>query len=221
MADASLQLAANGGTISDQIARLDEKVEEIEPAGLEDLVSCNRPLQSVMQKGGEIGVARRNEGIEISLGLVSKREDFIARSVSKGRFFSALPSPTPPASDSTKIRFESVVVAIADCLQPDRFVDEARNFRQIPCEIVVRPPTALNAPTQELAVWASVATPTALRGCEAHNPFFLQCKGKGVNDEENPGQRAQQESAICRCRGLSASACGGAGRGCRAAITRI
>ena len=81
MADASLQLAANSGTVSDQIARLDEEVEEIEPPGLglQDLVSCNRRLQRVMQKRGEIGVARRNEGIEISLGLVSKREDFIAR----------------------------------------------------------------------------------------------------------------------------------------------
>ena len=141
MADASLQLAANSRTISDQIARLDEEVEEIEPPGLglQDLVGCNRRLQSVMQKGGEIGVARRNEGIEIGLGLVSKREDFIARKISKGRSLSALPSPTPPASDSTKIRFESVIVAIADRLQAGRFADEARNFRQIACEIVVRP----------------------------------------------------------------------------------
>ena len=80
MAEAPLQLAANSGIIPDQIARLDEKVEEIEPPGLglQDLVSCNRRLQSVMQKGGEIGVARLNEGIEIGLGLVSKREDFVA-----------------------------------------------------------------------------------------------------------------------------------------------
>ena len=141
MADASLQLAANSSAISDQIARLDEEVEEIEPPGLglEDLVSCNRRLQRVMQERSKIGVARRNEGIEISLGLVSKREHFIARSVSKGRSWRALPSPTPPASDSTKIRFESVVVAIADRFQAGCFADESRNFGQIPCEIVVRP----------------------------------------------------------------------------------
>jgi hypothetical protein len=69
-----------------------------------------------MKKGGEIGAARLNEAIEIGLGLVSKRYDFIARKTSKGRFLSASPSPTPPASDSTKIRFESVIVAIADRL---------------------------------------------------------------------------------------------------------
>jgi hypothetical protein len=51
-------------------------------------------------------------------------------------------------------------------------------------------PTALNAPTLELAVWASVPTPTASRGSEAHNPFFVQCKGKGVN-----GQRRRESQA--------------------------
>ena len=60
--------------------QLDEKVEEIEPPGLSlsDPVGCNRRLQSVMKKGGEIGAAGRNEAIEIGLGLVSKREDLIA-----------------------------------------------------------------------------------------------------------------------------------------------
>ncbi len=51
-------------------------------------------------------------------------------------------------------------------------------------------PTALNAPTLELAVWASVPTPTASRGWEVHSPFFLQCKGKGVN-----GQRRRESQA--------------------------
>ena len=141
MADASLQLAANSSTITDEIARLDEEVEEIEPPGLalQDLVRRNRRLQRVMQKRGEIGVARLNEGVEIGLGFVSKREDFIALKNSKGRFFSALPSPTAPARASTKIRFESVIVAIADRLQAGCFADESRNFRQTPREIVVRP----------------------------------------------------------------------------------
>ena len=73
MADASLQLAANRGAVSDQIPRLDEEVEEIEPPGLglQDLVGCNRRLQRVMQKRREIGVARLDEGVEIGLGLVS------------------------------------------------------------------------------------------------------------------------------------------------------
>ena len=140
MAEALLQLAANDSVIAQEIARLDEKVQEIEPPGLglQGLVGLNRRLQSVMQEGSEIGVARLNESIEIGLGLVSKREDFIARTISKGRLLGALPDPTPPASDSTKIRFESVIVAIADRLQTGRFIDETRNFGQIAGEIVVQ-----------------------------------------------------------------------------------
>ena len=141
MAEAPLQLAANSGIVPDQIARLDEKIEEVEPSrlDLQGLVDCNRRQQGVMEKWSEIGVARLNEGVEISFGLVPEREDFIARSVSKGRSWGALPCPTLPASDSTKIRFESVIVAITDRLQAGCFADESRSFGQIPCEIVVRP----------------------------------------------------------------------------------
>ena len=80
MAEAPLQLAANGGLSRDEIARLDEKVEEIEPPGLglQSLVGGDRRLQGVMKQGSQIGVARLNEGIEIGFGVVSKREDFIA-----------------------------------------------------------------------------------------------------------------------------------------------
>ena len=80
MAEALLQLAANDSVIAQEIARLDEKVQEIEPPGLglQGLVGLNRRLQSVMQEGSEIRIARLNESIEIGLGLVSKREDFIA-----------------------------------------------------------------------------------------------------------------------------------------------
>ena len=51
------------------------------------------------------------------------------------------------------------------------------------------------APTQELAPRTSVPTPTASRGWKVHSPFFLQCKGKGVN-----GQRRRESQADAQVR---------------------
>ena len=75
MAEAPLQLAANNGIVPDQIARLDEKIEEVEPSrlDLQGLVGRNRRPQGVMEKWSEIGVARLNEGVEINFGSVPKR----------------------------------------------------------------------------------------------------------------------------------------------------
>ena len=71
-----------------------------------------------------------------------------------------------------------------NCASPDSSsVAERRRF-----EIVN--PAASNALTQELAVGASVPTPTASRRWEAHSPFFLQCKGEGVN-----GRRRRESQA--------------------------
>ena len=77
MAEALLQLAANDSVIAQEIARLDQKVQEIEPPGLglQDLIGLKRRLQSVIQEGSEIRVARLNESIEIGFCLVSKREE--------------------------------------------------------------------------------------------------------------------------------------------------
>ena len=50
MAEALLQLPANGGIVADEIARFDEKVEEIEPSslGLQGLVCLDRSPQRVV-----------------------------------------------------------------------------------------------------------------------------------------------------------------------------
>ena len=52
MTKALLQLPANGGIVADEIARFDEKVEEIEPSslGLQGLVCPDRSPQRVVQK---------------------------------------------------------------------------------------------------------------------------------------------------------------------------
>ena len=96
--EALLQLAAHAGIIANEIARLDEEVEEIEPPrlGLQELVVRDRRLQSFVEQRGEIGVARRDEGVEIGLGLVATGQDFVPRQVSEGRPLGALPVPAPP-----------------------------------------------------------------------------------------------------------------------------
>jgi hypothetical protein len=49
-------------------------------------------------------------------------------------------------------------------------------------------PAALNAPTQELPVLAPSRLRRHREEYKVRSPFFLQCKGKGVNGEER--QRA-------------------------------
>src|SRR6478736_2147711 len=70
--EALLQLAAHAGMIANEIAHLDEEVEEIEPPrlGLQEFVVRDWRLQSVVEQGSEIGVARSNEGVQTGLGLV-------------------------------------------------------------------------------------------------------------------------------------------------------
>ena len=115
----------------------------------------------------QVSIKRPNGALSVSSRSGTTKRQI--RSVDFVQGLRAKRSPDRPFGE--QLRFDSSSVA------------ERRRF-----EIVN--PTALNAPTQELAVWASVATPTALRGWEAHSPFFLQCKGKGVN-----GQRRRESQA--------------------------
>ena len=141
VAEALLQLAAHAGISAYEISRLDKKIEKIEPSrlGLQEFIVPNRRLQSGVQKGSEIGVACRNEGIEIGLGLAPEGQDLVPRKGPKSCPLGAFPGPTPPSCDTTKLRLESVVVAIANRLQPGRLFDEAGNLCQIAGKVILRP----------------------------------------------------------------------------------
>ena len=85
--EALLQLAAHAGVIANEIARLDEEIEEIEPPrlGLQEFVVRDRRLQRFVEQRREIGVARRNEGVEIGLDPIATGQDFVPRQGAEGR----------------------------------------------------------------------------------------------------------------------------------------
>ena len=107
--EALLQLATHAGIIANEIARLDEEVEEIEPPrlGLQELVVRDRRLQSVVEQRSEIGIARRDEGVEIGLGLVAAGQDLVPRQSAEGRSLGAFPAPAPAAGTGCGARASS------------------------------------------------------------------------------------------------------------------
>ena len=60
--------------IADEIACLDEEIQKIEPPrlSLEEFIAHDRRLQSFVEQGREIGIACRDEVVEIGFGLVAK-----------------------------------------------------------------------------------------------------------------------------------------------------
>ena len=74
MGIALLEFASHCAVIAYEISRLDEEINEIKPSGLglDDPVSLDRDLQGVVEKRSEVGVTRRNDGVEIDLGSISE-----------------------------------------------------------------------------------------------------------------------------------------------------
>jgi hypothetical protein len=99
-------------------------------------------------------------------------------------------------SGTTKRQIRSVgfVQGLRAKRSPDRPFGEQLPFDSSTvaerCRFEIVNPTASDAPTLELEVRASFPTPTASRGSELHSPFFVQCKGEGVN-----GQRRREPHA--------------------------
>jgi hypothetical protein len=86
VSEALLQLIADSDIIANEITCLDEKVEEIEAPhlALQEFVARDRCLQSVMEQRGKIGVACRNEGVDIGLGSVATGQGFVPRNAPEG-----------------------------------------------------------------------------------------------------------------------------------------
>ena len=78
MREAALQIPPDSIVIAHEITRFDEEVEEIEATGLrlQKLVVGDRRLQRLMEKRGEIGFARGDEGFQISTHAVAAGQYF-------------------------------------------------------------------------------------------------------------------------------------------------
>jgi len=87
MCVAPLQLVSDRGVIADEIASLDQEIEKIEQPGtsLEELVFGNGCHKGLVQQRRQVGITRSDKGIQIGLGLISAREDLIAREIAKCR----------------------------------------------------------------------------------------------------------------------------------------
>src|SRR5262249_38613309 len=115
MGEASLQLGPDAGIISDEIARLDQKIEEVETPGarFQRFVSADGRLQRLMQKRSEICVACRDECIQVLLYRVSAEEHLVTRECPESGAPKSLVSPASCASKTTQRCFETVVVSAA------------------------------------------------------------------------------------------------------------
>ena len=118
----------------------------------------------------------------------------LRRQVSIKRPNGALSVSSRSGTTKRQIRSVGFVQGLRAKRSPDRPFGEQLPFDSSTvaerCRFEIVNPTASDAPTLELEVRASFPTPTASRGSELHSPFFVQCKGKGVN-----GQRRREPHA--------------------------
>src|SRR5262249_9402502 len=113
MGEASLQLGPDTGVISDEIAGLDQKIEEVEAPGtrFQRFVSTDSGLQRLMQERSEICVVCRDECIQLLLYDVSAEEHLVTRECPESGAPSPLPTPASSAHKATERCFETIVVA--------------------------------------------------------------------------------------------------------------
>ena len=151
VSEALLQLVTDSDIIANEITCLDEEVEEIEAPrlALQEFIARDRCLQSVMEQRGKIGVACRNEGVDIGLGSVATSQGFVPRNAPEGRSLGALPLPAPPPCQTAHLGLKPVVIATADSLHAGRLFNETCNLCQIAGKIIVGP-RARGSKTSEL-----------------------------------------------------------------------
>src|SRR6266545_1392153 len=104
MGEASLQLGPDTGVISDEIAGLDQKIEEVETPGarFQRFVSTDGGLQRLMQERSEVCVACRDECIQLLLYRVAAKEYLVTRERPEPGAPSSLPTPASSASKTTE-----------------------------------------------------------------------------------------------------------------------
>src|SRR5262249_40790432 len=141
MGEASLQLGPDTGVISDEIAGLDQKIEEVEAPGtrFQRFVSTDSGLQRLMQERSEICVVCRDECIQLLLYDVSADEHLVTRACPESGAPSPLPTPASSAHKATERCFETIVVAATHGFGARVLRDEALDLYEIARQIVVWP----------------------------------------------------------------------------------
>src|SRR5690349_18288434 len=125
MSKVPLQLITHRRVVADEIASLDEQVEEIEAAAarLEFLVSGERRLKRLLQKRSKICIALAQKGVEVSFYGISERQHLVARQTFEGRSLSSFPAPTPVTGHLAEDSLETIVVSAAHALEARVFIN--------------------------------------------------------------------------------------------------
>ena len=145
--EALLEAAPHGSSLRDEVARLEQQVEEVERAGarLQLLVAVDGAHQLLLQRRGEVGVGVHPELIEVRAQRVERVDDAAPRDALPVAGAAAVPglAEVPVARQIDEPRFPSVVVRRRpnDLVQPDLLAQVARR-RGVEIQVVTRRRTA-------------------------------------------------------------------------------
>src|SRR5262249_22272718 len=133
-----LQLVTHRRVVADEIASLDEQVEEIEAAAarLQFLVSGERRLKRLLQKRSKICIALAQKSVEVGFHSASECQHLVARHTFESDSFSSLPVPTV-TGDLAEGSLETIVVSAAYSLETRIFINEPLNLTKVSGQIIV------------------------------------------------------------------------------------
>ena len=101
---ALLQLGANAAVVSNEVARLDQEIEEIEAAGasLQFFIGADRRLQRLLKKRRKVRITGGDECAKIVLDLIPLGQHLVTCESAVTGALSPLPAPASCASEITE-----------------------------------------------------------------------------------------------------------------------